>query len=104
MSIGRLRHKMSLQQQSLTPDGGGGFTASWQEVAEVYADIAALGGTESLDSGQLAAVTPCRITVLYREDITPAMRLALGNKTYDIVSVRDPDGGNAWLEIIARLR
>lgn len=104
MSIGKLRHKMSLQQQVLTPDGGGGFTASWQEVAEIYADIAELTGGESLDAGQLAAVTPCRITILYRGDVTPAQRLATGSRIYDIVSARDPDGSKAWLEIIARLR
>lgn len=101
MSIGQLKNLLVIEEPVLAPDGGGGFTVSWQEVAEVYADIAELAGSEPLQHRQLSSRMPCRITLLYRADIRADMRLTGGGRSYGIVSLRDPDGKGAYLEIIA---
>lgn len=101
MSIGALKNLLSIEEPVLSPDGGGGFTVAWQIVAEVYADIAELAGSEPLQHRQLAPRTPCRITLLHRADLRADMRLSGGGRNYDIISLRDPDGAGAYLEVIA---
>lgn len=103
MSLGHLKHILSLEEPVMTPDGGGGFELVWHPVAELHADIAELAGSESLQARQLSRGLPCRITVTYRENVTTAMRLSGGGRVYEIVSCRDPDGAKAYLEIMARV-
>jgi len=37
--IGDMKHRVAIRQPVLTPDGAGGFSESWQDVATVYASI-----------------------------------------------------------------
>ncbi|HYD17048.1 MAG TPA: phage head closure protein [Patescibacteria group bacterium] len=104
MTIGQLNTKLSLEAPVLTPDGGGGFTVEWQEVTEVWAVVTDLTGHELLQDAQVTAHAPCRILLHYRDDLTGRMRLSGSGRVYDIVSVRDPDGGKCWLEIIAQMK
>lgn len=102
MSLTRLAQPVTLQQPVLTPDGGGGFTPGWQDIASVFAEIAELAGAEIAGATrQTESLSPCRITILYRADVTPDMRITAADTAYSIVSVRDPDGARRWLEIIA---
>lgn len=104
MNIGQLTHRLRIETPVLTPDGGGGFTVEWQEVAEVFAAITDLSGLEMLQDAQITSSAPCRIVIHYRNDVTTKMRLADDAARYDIVSIRDPDGGKSWLEIIAQMK
>lgn len=102
--IGDMRHRATLQQQVRTPDGGGGFTETWQDLATVpavYADIVPLSGAEQLRHHQLASTVTHRITIRYRSDVTAAMRLSSGGKIYNITSVTDKGGLGTLLEIMA---
>lgn len=102
MSLARLAHPVTLQQPVLSPDGGGGFTRGWEDLVAVFAEIAELTGTEAQGPArQDEALSPCRITILYRTDVSADMRVTAADTAYDIVSVRDPDGRRIWLEIIA---
>lgn len=44
MTIGDMKEPLTLQQETLTPDGGGGFARAWEDVAEVFARIEETGG------------------------------------------------------------
>lgn len=104
MKTPELRHLLTIQEPVRTPDGGGGFTTAWQDIATgpaVYAAIEPLPGREELRQGQMTPVQSWRITLRYRADITPALRLAEGATIYNITSVRDIDGRAAYLEILA---
>ena len=35
--IGKLRHRVTLQSEGETPDGGGGYALAWSAVATVWA-------------------------------------------------------------------
>ncbi len=102
--IGDLRHRLSLQSRSRVPDGAGGFTETWADVAAhpvVYAAIRAVGGTEALRAGQLQGTTTYRLLLRYREDINADMRLSDGAGHYDIIAVLDRDGRKQYLEVTA---
>jgi SPP1 family predicted phage head-tail adaptor len=42
-----------------------------------------------------------RITIRYRDDVTPAMRILKDATVYNIVSVTDRGGLALWLDILA---
>ena len=97
MNIGLLTHKMTIETPVLTPDGGGGFTVAWEHLDDVYAAVTELGG-------QIVPSQPCRVVIHYRDDMGSKMRLREDETVYNIVSLRDPDGGKTWLEIIAQMK
>jgi SPP1 family predicted phage head-tail adaptor len=105
--IGALKHRVALQQAVRSADGGGGFTETWQNLAtapEVYAAIVPLSGGEQLRFHQLEAAVTHRITIRYRTDITPAMRIVKDGTVYDIISALDRNGEGIYLEILAAVR
>lgn len=104
MNIADLRHRLTIQEPVRTPDGGGGFTTVWQDIAAepvVFAGVIQTSGGESFRDQQVTAGAVYRITLRYRADITPAHRLVEGTTVYNITALRDPDGAGAWLEIAA---
>lgn len=105
--IGALTYRVTLQEAVRTPDGGGGFTEAWQNIAEtptVYAAIQPLSGGEAFRFRQLEAAATHRIIIRHRTDITSAHRLLHGTDIYDIVSVLDADEKREFLEIVAVYR
>lgn len=105
--IGDLRHLLTLQEEIRTPDGGGGFTVAWQNIAQspkIYASITSLSGNEQLSQQQLATIVSCRMIIRFRDDITARMRLTDGKRFFNILSVKDADGTGIYLDIIAEVR
>ena len=105
--IGQLKHRVTVQESVRVPDSGGGFTHVWQAIGmapNIYAAIMPLSGREILRFHQLETAVTHRITVRYRDDIRPAMRMLKGDIVYDIGTVTDKDGLGVYLEILAILR
>ncbi len=104
MNIGLLTHKMAIETPVLTPDGGGGFTVAWAHLDDVYAAFTELDGQEMPQDAQITPSQPCCVVIHYRNDLGSKMRLREDATVYNIVSLRDPDGGKTWLEIIAQMK
>ncbi len=101
MTIGRLKKRLTLQQNIATPDGGGGFNQNWQDVAEVFAHIQPLSSRiDSRFDGKKTSNSH-RITIPYRDDVTIEKRLTDGQAIFKIAGVYDPNGEKRWLEIMA---
>ena len=49
-TIGRLRHRLTLEASSRTPDGGGGASETWATAAQLWGRIRPIGGTEVFDT------------------------------------------------------
>lgn len=106
-TVGKQRLLLTLQEQTLTSDGGGGFSASWADVAEqpqIHVEIEALSGGEKFINRQIAFRATHRISMRYRADIDATMRLTDGPAIYGILSVLDPDGQQRSLSVIAEYR
>lgn len=105
--IGDLKHRITLQQLVLTPDGGGGFTEAWQDLAAtpvVYASVMPVSGGEQLRYHQLETAVTHRITIRYRADVTSAMRILHDGAAYNLFSVTDRGGLGTYLDILAVAR
>lgn len=97
-SIGRLRHRLTLEAASRTPDGGGGASETWTTVAEVWAGITPTGGIEVVDADALTGRVSHEIVFRYRPDVVPAMRLRGSTRLFEIAAVINVDERRRWLK------
>ena len=90
--IGALRQRLVLESPVRVDDGFGGFTLGWTPVADVWAEVTAQGGVETLEGDRLSAQRRSTVTVRALAVLTAAMRFTGAGRIYEIVSVRDLDG------------
>mgnify|MGYP005862916515 CR=1 FL=1 len=101
MRSGELRHRVVLQQLVAGEDDYGQPTDTWQNMATVWAKIEDLAGREYFRAQQVpTAQISTRITIRYRSDVKPEMRIVWGDRTFNIAAVLDPDGRNRELQIM----
>jgi SPP1 family predicted phage head-tail adaptor len=95
--IGRLSHRLTLESPVRTPDGGGGWTVVWEAVADMWGAVEMPSGRERVEGGRLSGTANARITIRYRDDVTPAMRFRNGAQVFEIRTVLDVDGRRRYL-------
>ena len=93
MRAGEMRDRVTIQQNTPSTNSQGGRTASWSTLATVWALVAAVaGGGEGLQAEAVTASLRYDVTIRYRADVTPKMRLSWtpyggSAKTLQIVNV-----------------
>ena len=100
MEAGQLRHKLTLQRSSKTTAVGGKRTTTWTDVAEMYASIKPLEGTELQAAQATNAKASHEIVTRYRAGVTPKHRFAFGSRTFNIKSVLNVDERSATLKMV----
>jgi SPP1 family predicted phage head-tail adaptor len=98
-----LRQKLTLQSEIRTQDTAGGYTRSWQDVADLWAEITSLGGREKLMAMQLESAVTHRIVVRAGTFIDASQRLSGDGRIFYIRSVTPIENG-AGLELMAEER
>lgn len=83
----RLRHRLMLQEEVMTPDEGGGYIRSWDDVANIWAEIVPLNGRERLFAGKLQAEVTHRVTIRYTNNISTSNRLIFESRVFNIRAV-----------------
>ncbi|MDX2308468.1 MAG: phage head closure protein [Hyphomicrobium sp.] len=103
--IGAMRHRITIERAIPTPDEGGGSTLAWERYCDAWAEIEAKSGSEIVASGGVKGRVSHTMRIRYRPGITSAMRVVLGERRFDIVGVRDPDGRTRglYLDVEERL-
>ena len=98
---GSLRHRVEIQQASLTTDGAGGHSESWSTLATVFAAIEPTGATSTFGANQRLERVTHRVTIRWRADVASGMRLVHDGRILDIRTVRDPDETARYLTLEA---
>lgn len=102
IGAGRRRSRVTITRQDDVPTGKGGFTVGWSDVATVRAEVLALTGRESLIDHVLQGIAVYRITMRWRDDVSPRNQLRLSNgQLLNIRSADDPNQRRQDLVIIA---
>ena len=94
--IGGLRSRVQLQKLTRTSDGAGGHGETWSTFAFVWAELTPRRGRETLRADKPEATSLLEVRIRHRLDVTPSMRLASGQKQFEILSVAD-DQTKTWL-------
>jgi len=103
LSIGALRHRVTIEAENASPDGAGGLTDPWAnptQVATVWAEITPLSGSEQLRAMRLEERVSHRIRMRYRTDVTPQHRMRLGIRQFNVRSVLNEGERSRWLIIL----
>jgi len=99
---GALRSEFALQACTTAPDGLGGHTETWAEVATVFARIEPVSASSMFGADQTLETVTHRITMRWRSGVTSGMRLARQHRIFDIVTVHDPDDSRRY--VVCRVR
>jgi len=87
--IGSLNQRAQLLANTLTPDGGGGFTSDWEAFASVWIALSPIGGSDVFGPDALEARVRHRIVLRRRSDVAAGMRASVGARTFRIHTVID---------------
>lgn len=82
--IGKLDQYITIQRRTRTADGIGGFTEDWTSQYEVWANVKAKGGRESLDEGRTNAVFVVTFTIYNIADLSELDRILWNGERYNI--------------------
>jgi len=102
--IGKLDQRITLQSKTLTPDGGGGSTEAWGNLAAdptVWAAVKPMTGSEIMREGGDVAVAMYRFIIRNRSDLDERFRIVWEGSSYNIRQVQREGGRALYLTIIA---
>jgi len=103
MRAGSLNKTISIEAPTKVPDGMGGKTNSWKEMAsDIPAAIWPTSATEQIKSMGETMIISHRIRIRYRKDIRPNWRLKYKDSYYNIVSIINNNMDNRILDILAK--
>jgi SPP1 family predicted phage head-tail adaptor len=111
INIGMMKQRVTIQYYSLSSDGMGGNTRTWNTLGTVWANVMPLSGSEALEVGGLKGNTKYKIRTRYRDDFVSAgysrdtydhlLRLLYDGKTMNVEYAINASEDNAITEIIA---
>jgi SPP1 family predicted phage head-tail adaptor len=100
MRIGKLRHRITIEQVTETQDANGTPIETWSCYATVQASIEPISGREYFDSQMVQADITHRIYCRYLAGVIPKMRVKFQSRTMDIRSVINTKERNAELQLM----
>lgn len=101
LNAGKLIHKVSFQEQDLTPNMRGGGVVKWVEVANLWCFVKPVSANESMQLMRLNARTTHKIYTRYRTDLNESMKVVFNNREMQIRGIINIEERNMWLEISA---
>lgn len=104
MKIGKLRHRITLQECIASRDSFGAEVLTWVDIATVWASVSPISGKEYFAAHQINAEVTTKITMRYRPGTTPNMRAVFQNRLFYIVSVINPEEKNIALILMCKER
>ena len=102
MTAGLRRKRVTFQQKTKVPDGGGGFAPGWSDVVSPIVRFQPERGRERVESGRVSAELTGILTVRSSKKtrtITEAHRVLIHKVPYQIRSISNPDQRNRDLEM-----
>lgn len=88
---GQLRQRVTLAAPVATPDGAGGETVAFADMATVWARIEPVAAAERAVADHLAATVTHRLTLRWRDDVTGGLRATWRGRAFRILFTTDPD-------------
>ena len=103
MQIGKLKHKIEIQQKNSTQDSTGAMIENWTRFAEARAAIWSLSASEHLSMGKLQGEITHQVRIRYLPGVTSAMRVVFNGRILEIVAPPiNKDERNVMLEMLCR--
>ena len=94
--LGSLNQRATLRAQTLTPDGGGGYSESWDVVAIVWARLEPVSGADSTRAGKLESRVRHKLTLRRSNAVAAGQRVEIGARVFAVRALLD-DGPQSQL-------
>lgn len=101
MQAGGLHERITIEHETEVPDGGGGWTIEWDELATGYARAIHQSGNERLEAAQLQYERAVEFLIRYRDDVTVQERVVWNGEIYAIHDVDTTGRRDGELRLIA---
>lgn len=102
MRIGDLRHRAILQKKEIAQDVLMQQSEIWINIATVWSAIEPVSGREYFAAKQINDELSAKITIRYRNYVTPDMRVVYDTRVFEILSIIDPGERHEALVLICR--
>lgn len=102
MKAGTLRHRVVLQRLTETRGPTGDLVKTWADQPEIWAAVEPLSGREYWQAQQVAAETTIRVRIRYSSGVVPTMRVKYGTRTFEVLSIIDPEERHVELHLMCR--
>lgn len=102
MKIGDLDKRITLQYQTKTPDGMGGWNLTWVDQAVIWGSLWPTSANEVVAANATSMVISHRIRIRYRSVMKSSWRVKFGNRYFAIVSILNPNEGNEYLDLMCK--
>lgn len=99
---GWIAHRIVIEQPTSTPDGSGGAIVAFATLATVWAAVEPVRAAATADADRLGAAITHRVTIRWRDDVVPGMRIRHRGRKLAVETVTDPDERRRFLLIEAR--
>lgn len=101
LNIGRLNKRITFMKKATVKDSMGQEADDFTDYKTVWSTIAPLRGGEYWEAQKIRADLVYKITIRYKDWVTPDMRIRLpGGRLIDITSIIDPSYTHEFLEIL----
>lgn len=101
MRAGRNRHRVQLEQNTITQAADGGAVETWERQATVWGEVLEIRGREYLTAREVHADLTTVIRIRYRPGIEPLLwRVKALDHTYNVEHVVDLAGRRRELELL----
>ena len=98
--IGKLNQRAMLLANTLTPDGGGGFSDSWESFASIWVAVEPISGTDAFGPDRLEARVRHKITLRRRPGVVAGQRAQIGSRLFRIHTILDEGSQNALMILL----
>jgi SPP1 family predicted phage head-tail adaptor len=96
-----MKFRVTIQSETQSSDGQGGFTSSWVDGDTVWASIEPLKGWERMQAQQMQTPVTHKLVMRYRSDVTTETRLKYGSRLFQVKEVINQDENSRFLIIKA---
>ena len=96
---GQLRHHVTVERLTLTPDGIGGGVSTWATLYQPWAYIRPASGWERMAGMQLESPITHTIYLRYNTSITTRDRVVHRGRVFNIRSIIDTDEQKTFMEL-----
>ena len=97
MNAGCLRHRIQFQSKTKGRDRFNAEKEEWNDLFPTWSEIKPGSTREFLAAQQLKSTLSHEVTIRYRNNITPDMRIRYGSRHFNIHGIRNVGERNAWL-------
>lgn len=102
MRGGALRHRIIIQDKTVTQNEYGEEEATWKTFLQAWASITPIMGREFLEARAQGQELSHKVELRARKGVTPEMRVKFGDRIFDIEAVMDVEEKGAEMVLMCK--